>query len=1063
MTLAAPTILLPYEGLDFSTNINTQILSGTAPVGTTDVYVNADNSDVTFTLIGLTWSCPVTLVDGLNTFIVQAYDTALGLPTQIVVNFLSGDISPLAQAPPFGVTLRVYANAIEVVVEEPIVQNVAYIPHGYNYYYSQTPGFGYTLLNPSPIRTPTQVVQKVLQQTEDLLPEGSVDTFSSLSGNFLVQSTVVTRVIQEVGKYIFRHETFSSTPLNASARAFYTVTQLAFDDTTKTEIESRYSDELSMRPITIDTSYRNLPDRTEDDIEADYINYVFDTDPTVDLAPGSVIQDLYIKPFASEVAKLRFLNDFRSRCQSFDTLIQLDDADNDAVSDPVSSSSYKLKLKISLGVEDNSEVQRVVDEAFDKLASNFNVQRFISQNASGYVVFYSPDLRSDVFISKGTLVTSSPDPNNNSATFSAFRVQVEGQMLYANKEDYYNPNTARYELRLPAVAELPGSQYNVGPEEISNITSGAFGATLNTPNGVTGSVAVTNPDSMRFGTDTESNRSLADRARFAWVGVDSGSDGGYIFDTLAIPAVKGATVAGGGHPLMVRDILDDGRHVWGTVDIHAQGTQVSQISESFPFANPILVNSFFSVQSSTFFQIGTDNPNISEDNPIFEVTRVTNNTRGFDYDLTGLAIIGGTVIDLDEFNATNMTIGICSTDIIRVDFSYHVKGKLIFSFQPVVNVISVVGDLSGDLTGNYSLFRNSHPLFEGRSNRAGDYLEVFFDGGIPLGTLQTVSDDLIMLEEFPVSVSKVGVLAGSVVVKTSDELITYTKDIDYSILEPTDVNPKLRIRRIPAGVIANGESVKVTYECGENIVVTYSYNSVPLTVIDSLVDKHIDADVLVKSVLESPIDIDVTVVKKPNQDSQAIDKAARKAISFLFTEMRIGDSLHESDVIAKIDDTAGVDFVPNPIRKLNRAEDALVLDEQIPSVTWVINNTDIVTSYKTAVPVLQFKTVDKGGYQKLINGGPGIEYRVVGIRHGSRFYKQVDTEFDVARGPGRAFIRADGRVVVSLFDNTSPQGQVLYATYHTYGETGARSIFTSENEVLTLNSLNLRVVERGAT
>lgn len=1059
MTLPAPTILAPYDGLDFSTNINIQILSGTAPPGTTAVYVNEDDDNVVFSLSELTWSCPVALTDGENVFKVQAYDTALGAADTIKINFLSGDLSPLAQAPPFGITLRTYANAIEVVVEEPIVQNVAYIPHGYNVYYSQTPGFGYALVTNSPMRSPTEVVQNVLQATEELLPDNIIDTFSSLSGNFLVRSSIITRVIQEVGRYIYRHDVNSPSPLNVAARAYYVVTQVAYDETTKSEIESRYSDELSMIPITIDPSYRNLPERTADDVVADYINYVYDTDKSLDLTPGSTIQDIYIQPFANEIEKLRFLEDFRSRCQSFDTLIKLDDDDNDAVSDPVSTSSYKLKLKVALGVELNSEVQRVIDEAFDKLASNFNVVRLQEQSASGYVVFYTTDLKSDFFVSRGAVVTTASDPNT-SVPFYSYRVQVDGQMLYADREDYFNPVTQRFEVRLPIVAERQGSLYNVGPGEINTIASGAIGATLNTPNPITGSVAVINPDAIRFGLDTESNRSLADRARFAWVGVDSGSSGGYIFDTLGIPSVRGVNVVGGGHNLMVRDILDDGRHVWGTVDIYVQGVQSSQITESFPFSNPTQSNAIFTVDSSVFFQVGTTNPAVSEDNPIFQVTRVTNNTRGEDYDLTGMAIIGGRVIDLDEFNPTNISIGICSTDVIRVDYSYHIKGKLIFTYQPVIDIISVVGDISGDLSNNYSLYRKSHPLFEGNSNRAGDYMEVFFDNSKPVGTLQNVAEELILLEEFPTSLGKVGVLTSTVLIKSLDDTIEYIKDIDYAVIEPADDITKIRIRRIPTGMILSGETVVVTYQCGENISVTYTYNSVPLSVIDTLVDKHADADVIVKSVLESPVDIDATIVKERRSDTYAVDKDCRKAVSFLFTEMRIGDSMHESDVIAKFDDTVGVDFVINPLQRLNRTSDSMILDEQMASVNWSVHTNDQVTSYITNVPVLQYKTIDKGGYQRLIKGGPGKEHRIVGIRFGTHFFRQVDTEFDVARGPSRSYIRADGKVVVSMPDNTSPQGKVLYATYFTYGDEGARSVFASENEVLTLRTLNLRVIDR---
>lgn len=1044
-----PIILSPYSGLDFSTNVPEQILSGTADPTTLAILVNGVDIGSNFNSTTFEWSYPVDLNDGINTYIIQAYDgSSLSSNAVLEITFFPGDTFTAILNAPVGITAEAYTNHIEVVITDLDTPFDGFTgSRSYNLYYTTTSGIGYQKLNRTPIAVPTAKIRRLVNSTRDRLPDAVLNTLFGQPGEFTSEKYLVNDVYEELNKYVYKHDVFSQPlPLDTTRTAFYVMTNVVFDESDRVELESRFSDEISIATLNIDTTIRDKPLRTFDEIASDYINYVYDTDPLLDQTPGSVSRDIYVDPFSNEVEKLVFRNDFISRCQSFLTLKALDDPNGDGVSDPVSSSEYKLRLRLAYGITSDDGTQAIIDDAFDSLASNYGVVRLEEQFAQGYVVLYETNLRTDVIVAKDAIFSTRGDLTAGTQTVF-FRAQTAASMTLANKSDFYNPITNRYELIIPVVADTAGTAGNVAATEINTIVSG-----------VSGIISVTNPEDTRFGSDRESNIRLAERAQFAVVGVDSGTLGGYIFDTLAVPGVRNVSVIGGGDPLMVRDILDDGTHVWGTVDIYVQGSITSQATDIFSFVYPVIEEEIFSVESEVFYQISTNNPSVDLSNPIFSVTRVVNATRQAEYDLTGMTIIGGTVIDLDEFNPTNSSIGICETDIIRVDYSYRIKSKFEFSFQPVIDVISVEGDLSGDLNNNYNLIRNSHPLYEGNSDRAGDYLELFTSSGKPSGSFQSITDTVTMLEEFPVGLSKLGILTPSITVTSLDSLTTYVENVDYEIILPADDKTQFKIRRIAEGSIPNADDVLVSYQCGENITVTYSYNALPTTVLRYLKDKHIDADVLVKAVSESGVDIDATVTKPATINEGSVDKTIRRAISKYFSDLKIGTSIYESDIIALIDDSVGVDFVLVPLKRLARSNNNPVIDEQLSNVSWVVHTNDIVTSWITTTSSLKLKTIDKGGRDMAINGGPGYERRITGVRFGDRFYPQVDTEAEVARGNGRSYIRSDGKVILSMHNGEDPNGKIFYVTYFTFGELGHNNIFASGNEILKQGTVNLRII-----
>ena len=1058
-----PVITAPFGGQDFTTNAFEHVMTGTAEAGVIQVYVNGSAFNVDYDLSTFEWSYNVSsLVDGANTFEVVSFDgTSFSAATTIVISFYPADSLEAIPIAPTGISTQSYIDKIDVMVTRPLNVDAASLPVGYNFYYSTQSGLSFRKLNETPVEIPSVILPGTLEILEEQLPEAQVTDYENLTGDFTIESRLVTDVTQEVGSFVYSHTAESPIPLQLNSLAYYYITAVYLDTNTNTLVESAPSIELVTQAISVDQTVRGLPPVSRADIATDYISWVIDTDPEIDVIPGTTTRDIYIEPFANEAEKMRFLIDFNSRSNSFITLIALDDADGDGVSDPVASSEYKRKLKIAMGSFDDATVQRVIDEAFEKLANNYNVGRLTASTARGSVTLSTANLRSDVIVQRGAVFSTEADFDaGNFATF--FTADIGLSMLLENSADFYNPATGRFELTIPVSAQTPGRGGNVEAGTINTIVSG-----------VTGIVDVTNQLSARFGEDEESNISLAERGLLALVGVDSGTKGGYLFNALQISGVQSVEVVSSGDVEMVRDLVfvdNAWRHVWGTVDVYVQGEGLTEATDSFAFSNPEIEAERFSVESTALLQFGALNTDITADSPIYEVTSVRNLTRsGQSYDLTGYSIIGGAVIDLDESLPTNQTIGICDTDIIRVDYKYRRTGVLVFSKQPVDSVLEITGDLSGDLQNNFNLIRTSHPLFLGRSTRAGDYLELFYDNNKPVAGTQSTTDTISMIEEFPVSLSKVGVLNSSIVVTSEDTLITYVENVDYELLLPTTITPQTRVRRKKEGSIVNGSIAKVTYNHSENFTVKYSYEQVPTRVLDFYEQtKHIDADVVVKSTLKSAIDIDAVVVKRASYNASVVDVNVRKSIARFISALRNGDAVHESDIFRYMDASDGVDFVINPLNKLSKADNTLVLDEQLPQTGWELLQNDVVRSYITTDPVLQFQTLDKGARDFTLNGGPGYERRIVGVREGNMFYPQVETEFEVSRIPGSSYIRSDGRIVVSFVNEETnftttlaPDTRDLYATYYAYNETGARSIFSARNELLTLGTLNLRVIDLG--
>jgi hypothetical protein len=111
-----------------------------------------------------------------------------------------------------------------------------------------------------------------------------------------------------------------------------------------------------------------------------------------------------------------------------------------------------------------------------------------------------------------------------------------------------------------------------------------------------------------------------------------------------------------------------------------------------------------------------------------------------------------------------------------------------------------------------------------------------------------------------------------------------------------------------------------------------------------------------------------------------------------------------------------------------------------------------VTSYRTVASLLEYKTT--------ANGGPDNLFR--GIYEDSRPLLLVSDASLVGKGPGRGYIQADGKIVVSTTDGRPPQEKryrVSYYAFYTAEDNVVGDVETSQMEYLTVDAISAKYIE----
>ena len=1009
-----------------------------------------------------TVTAQVRAVDVLGNVTIASMATIDIIRPSQLLNTISG---------PTGLSVRRRLDSVEVVwVKNPETSVI-----GYNLYASSVPAgglVGYTRINADLIATPSFQREEVFPlgsstvlytqnrgTLHQVLVEEDFDqtvlqvvadqTFDTeVSGPLIKVSTTVTSVDPR-DYFMFTHnrsfrenqgtlgfDLFSA--VSSDTPLYYVITALSLNEVTGEETESPYSAELPGLPLAVgSTTIAERRLRTRYDATRDYIDQILRTNNEISTIPGSVVRDIFIDPFTSEVQRLHFIADFLDRSLSFLTLLQIDDLNRNGASDPVSANAYKRALKSALGVPSDSELQALLDDRFAKLASNYDVVRLGATTSIGEVLFVTNAMpQDDVVFSVGVQVATTGTPAVTFETTSRITLP------FASRASYFNIRERRYEIRAPIQAITQGEVGNISPNQIQLVIGGPSGW------------RAVNPERTFLGRDVESNNDLANRAILALSSVDAGTGSGYLATALGTPGVFRASVVKSGDVYMQRDYDPiRNKHIGGKVDVWIQGQRSLTVSDRFALGINIGQNVQFYLDSSpTDLIFVADDLRLSPTTPILEMLGkdaleqaqgffFRNATTGLNFNLQGVLILDYNRIQL---NTAIAQPAINVTDIVRGSYRFQSQTSYFFTRQPVQSVNSVSSIGTGDsLTEGvqYMLVQSQDPLLEGRSSLARDYIDITPVNGIPSGATFVVNDERhVLVGEEREPLFNLGANPITLRVFSLDRTLEYDGPFagnatpDYFVQNGDATNP-LRIIRNEQGRILNGQELSVDYTHDENFSVSYTINQILTDVqIKTDVRSHVTADVIVKDSISVPVDVEMTVVLRRGADRNTVDADLVSSVSSYFNARQLADSVYQSDVIRAVEQVDGVDYVVVPFARMALASGALVVREALSNNGFFLQQTGAVKTFVLA-DTLSSATRDGGG----------VSNRPRGVYEDTQALVLTETLNFLYQNAGSALIiGGEGRVIPGYSDDLTLTSQ----GFNTPAERSERRKALTSNRVL---------------
>lgn len=1055
----------------YSNWTTTGITVGTTYVNVTEIpwYLNTDG--IVEFLIGDSILFEFRTVKRVSVNQGPGYVTEISTTSSVTASLVMDTSITSSIGIPTGVKIKRAKDTIKVMVPvDALIPNSNSDIVGVNFYISLTPGGGsngYVQMNETYVTeiddSETETVVITDSSVTDTAGDITVETRKTRQVDndyltFSLTSAVLTRLVTE-GKIanVFLSD---GVTLNLDLTYYFVATAVAFDRSLNQVIESSYSVELEGGFLNLTSQFRDLPARSRSDVLFSITKTLVSDNSAINVIGGSVVRDT-IDPVSNEFERYYIIQDFAFKILSLDALLTFDDSDGDGISDPLEFNLGKKRLADALNIKDGATLQVLIDDQFDKKASDYNITRNEATKSRGKVTFYVNSApTTSIIIPSGTIVTY---PGDSTQGISSVNFAVIGtRIIDASNPDYYfNTIQNRYEIVADIESSLAGSGGNVPANSITAVT------------GLPSTVLVTNEDPTDFGEDRENNTKLVERCKLGIASVDRGTEAGYARIAMDIPGVEQVRTEVAGDAIMVRDFdADSNRHVGGKVDLYIKGSRVLQYADqvAFKFEHPTdvfgkQIGERFFVTSASDFRVITKNPKVTTATPIVTVNTVRNVTRGRDYSLDNYSIIGDGDTILLSPNQTNLSIGMATLDVIEVDYTYRSSNVLVLQHQPVLEIVSVfTSDGSQVSQDQYRLVELEDPLLTGESSLSSYGIEFLFASQDDVVEFRTVTGELHdMILNLPAQLNLKGVDISSVVVKNADDLtVTYKNNIDYTITVGSEVDSTY-INLLQFSKIRSGARVSIDYQANENFLVTYTANSLISQVQTSVNSmKHATADVLVKQAIGNKVDLSMVVVKSGSIDPRYIesDRTIMKsriqtAVSNYLDKLKMGETFTQSSLVDVVRQVPGVKSVKIPLQRMMKRNGSFIPLDDLGNLTFEVyqrTSSSGVTSYRTLNSVLTYSTTENGGESNLFRA----------VYENNMALLLMTNPNDVSKGPGRAYIQADGKIIVSTKDGAPPQTKDYKAAYYVLYPADvilSQDITTSEIEYLLVDSISLKDID----
>jgi hypothetical protein len=280
------------------------------------------------------------------------------------------------------------------------------------------------------------------------------------------------------------------------------------------------------------------------------------------------------------------------------------------------------QLSLMLSLSDASVFDDEFEADLEGIVFNEGLSRSLG-SASGAVAVFSrvAPPANNVRVQRGYPIATLAD--EDTGTTITFVTTEEGIMLASASSSYYNIDTERYELNVPVVAVIEGSEGQVGARRISRPLRALVGFD-----------SVANPNASTGGRDRESNQELIDRYLIAILGrrleVRTGLKK-WTEDEFG--GVEDAQVIGGTDALLTR-----AADTAGAVDIYIIGEDLVEVSDNITylgagqlievnFAPLVEVVSVRDLSGPTTFTEGTDYEVVFDDSGVSGSTRAADGVK----------------------------------------------------------------------------------------------------------------------------------------------------------------------------------------------------------------------------------------------------------------------------------------------------------------------------------------------------------------------------------------------------------------------------------------------------
>jgi hypothetical protein len=312
------------------------------------------------------------------------------------------------------------------------------------------------------------------------------------------------------------------------------------------------------------------------------------------------------------------------------------------------------------------------------------------------------------------------------------------------------------------------------------------------------------------------------------------------------------------------------------------------------------------------------------------------------------------------------------------------------------------------------------------------------------------------------------------------------ENIDFT-LNQNSATQAWQITRIGTGGIPDGQTVTISYFATETFTVSTEYPAfVQILANEIAITKSAAADVLIKAMVASPVDITMTVTLAANASPDVVDSPIRTAISIVLDNAE--GTLYQSELISQVQAVVGVTSVNLPLLRCAKADGSYDIGVVIPTNTvWIplAQDPDFsgvgvpANSFISASSVLPDSTIPSGGQANA----------VVDLLYQGQLFRRATSVADfLANSPaathlastavpgsfyifgendnvnGNATSAYDGRIAIVVpLDVTNPGLYSYFVTYQVYDETGASDITVSSTEYLTAGNIVINYVTPTST